>query len=319
MGMRATTDPKLVGDANKQLDRVKGKLFFKKGAGFLGPLLCKLNFHWTMDVPTAAVDGINLWWNPVFFNSLDEETQITILAHELWHIAYLHCVRGIGLEQDRYNIAADHVINLMLEEHGYYMDGFPYYRNKKYSKWSTEQVYDDLPPDPSGGGGGIGSDIVPGDSISDQAANDALSAVVGAATIARMTNKAGDIPGEVSLSIEHFLRPVLPWETLLRNFFNDLSEPERTFRRRNRRYNHMYLPGEAEITGLEHLMYGLDISGSISDENILRFNSEVKYIKEEFQPELLTLLTFDTHIRDEYVFEKDRSVQQNCCNRTWWY
>ena len=31
----------------------------------------------------------------------------------------------------------------------------------------------------------------------------------------------------------------------------------------------------------------------------------MKYIKDELLPELLTLVTFDTKIRDEYVFEKD--------------
>jgi predicted metal-dependent peptidase len=54
--------------------------------------------------------------------------------------------------------------------------------------------------------------------------------------------------------------------------------------------------------GLENLMYFVDVSGSITDPYIIRFNSELKYIKETFNPEKLTVVQFDHRIQDVKVF-----------------
>ena len=296
-------------EIDQLLNKTRGQLFYKKGSGFLGALLCNMKFEWNDRISTAATNGEYLFWNPKFFMKLDPETRVTVLAHELWHVAYLHVVRGKSMVHNTYNIAADHVINLMLKEHGYYMDGFPYCMDSKYTGWSTEEVYDDLmanPPPPSSGG--LGDDIEY--TKSDIATSDTIAKVIEASVVARMTGKAGDIPEEITLVLEKFLDPKLPWRTILADFFNEITEMEYSIRRPNRRYQDPILPGLIGMTGLEHLMYGIDISGSVSDHDILVFNSEVKFIKEEFNPQLLTLLTFDIKIRDVYRFEPDDPFEQ---------
>ena len=47
------------------------------------------------------------------------------------------------------------------------------------------------------------------------------------------------------------------------------------------------------------------MSGSISDHDVKRFNSEVKYVKEQFNPKKMTLVQFDHGLRDEKVIEED--------------
>lgn len=283
--------------------KTKGQLFFKKRAGFLGPLLGKLTHVWTTDMATAAISASKLYWNPDFFMRLDADTRVTVLAHELEHNARLHGPRMGNRDPEIWNIAGDHVINLDLKAHGYYMDGFPFVMNDKYIGWSTEQVYDDLInqkgklPKPD-----LGFDIMPCDA-EDQITM--VTNVVAAASIARMSGKPGDIPGETEQVIDEFLNPKLHWGVLLARFFNELTNQEYSYARPNRRYEDPILPGLTGYNGLEHLIYYLDISGSIEDEHIVRFNSEVKCVKERFEPEKLTLVTFDTEIQDEYVFEKD--------------
>lgn len=67
----------------------------------------------------------------------------------------------------------------------------------------------------------------------------------------------------------------------------------------------MYLPGITKDTSrLEHLCYYMDVSGSITTEDVIRFNSEIKYIKDTFNPEKLTLVQFDTEITNETVIEE---------------
>lgn len=292
---------------DRLIDRVKGRLFSKKGAGFLGSLLARVTLRWTRDIPTAAIGIKTLFWNPDFFLSLDEETRITVLAHELWHNAFLHGARLNERCPDIWNIAADHVINLMLKEHGYYMGGFPYVMDDQFKGLSTDQIYDILirpgaPQPGQGNPGPLGDDILP---IDPNQFADALADVVAAAHAARITGQPGSIPGEVELTIETFLSPKLPWETILYNFFNALTAEEYSFARPSRRFHDPIVPGITGRNGLEHLIYYLDVSGSITDDHIHRFNSEVKFIQEELRPERLTLVTFDTTIQDVYEFERD--------------
>jgi predicted metal-dependent peptidase len=291
-------------DIDALFQKTKGNLFFKKGSGFLGSLLAKVQFQWTTEIPTAAISDKTLYWNPDFFRTLDKDTRVTVLAHELWHNGLLHGARLNERCPEIWNVAADHVINLRLKEDGYYMGGFPYIMDPKYTGWSTDEVYDDLiaPGQPQPQPCFIGQDILPIDAKDVPAA---VANVVAAKSVAQMTNQAGNLPGEVSVVIDHFLNPKLPWETILFNFFNALTSQEYSYARPNRRYEDPIMPGVTGRNGLEHLIYYLDISGSITDEEILRFNSEVKFIQEELQPEKLTLVTFDTEIHDEYVFEKD--------------
>lgn len=304
---------------NRLLDITKARLFYQNNSSFIASIICNLKMNWDTSIDTACTDGISIDWNPDFFMSLCKESRVTVLAHEAWHVAYQHMFRLGNRDPDRFNIAADHVINLMLKKHGYYMDGFPYYMDSKYNNMSTEQVYDLLPVEPKDNKSiTLFGDINypdPNDQDSNGATQakkaQSMSKVISAITINNMSNKdAGDIPGEIQFIVDKFLKPKLPWERLLRDFFNDLVDLDYSYRRPNRRYDDPIMPGLVGSTGLEHLTYYLDISGSISDNDILRFNSELKFIKEEFNPKKLTLVTFDTKICDEYVFEEDDSFEK---------
>ena len=137
-----------------------------------------------------------------------------------------------------------------------------------------------------------------------------LGKVVQAVQAARLGNQAGTIPGEILLEIDKFLNPKLPWRVLLRRFFTEQSREDYSWKRPNRRYSDEYLPSLWAEDGLTIINYYLDISGSITDQNILRFNSEVKHIKEEFNPQMLNLITFDTWIRDVYSFDEQTPFEK---------
>lgn len=306
-------------------EKTKGQLFFKQGAGFLGALLAQVRFEWNPNIETACISSKCLQWNPDWFLSLDKDSRVSVLAHELWHPGLLHGERLGDRCPDIWNVAGDHVINVRLLEHGYYMDGllkmFPNMpMDTKYSGWSTDEVYDDLIQNAQGGGGkaginmpgggknGMHGDVVYVD-LSDPTSQDqiqqAVGKVIGAMSAARISGRPGDIPGELTLVVDKFLNPKLPWETLLFNWMNELTNQEYSYARPNRRYEDPLLPGQTGRNGLEHLLFGQDISGSITDDQILRFNSELKHVKDELQPELMTMVTFDTKVHDIYVFEKD--------------
>lgn len=288
------------------LNKTKGSLFFKKAAGFMGTILANCTTVWTRDIETACINPKTLYWNPDFFMSLDPNSRITVLAHELWHVGMLHGVRLGDKCPDYWNIAADHVINNLLQDHGYYMGGFPYLMDPKFKNMSSDEVYDIIfkpGSKPKQNPGALGGDII---AVTGNDVNAAITTVVQARSVDALTGSGiGSLPDEITMTIDKFLNPKLPWETLLFNFMNALSCQEYSFARPNRRFDDPIMPGLMPRNGLEHLIYYVDISGSISDEQVLRMNSEIKGVKEQLDPERITLVTFDTEIHDIYEFTQD--------------
>ncbi len=291
---------------SKELDKTKSSVFLsKKNAAFLGSLMCSLNFNWSRDLPTAGTDGIELVWNPDYFKSLPVESRSTDLQHELWHVAFLHSARRGTRNPEIWNIACDIKIDLMLEAEGCTfvgINGVP--RDKKYVGWVEEDIYDDLINNnpPVNMKCTCCASEMP---LTDQTIQATVNAVVQAVHQAKVGG-AGNIPGNIETMLKEFLEPVIPWQVVLMNFFTDLLDEDYSWKRPNRRYQEMYLPSRFTDDGrLEHLMYFLDVSGSISDHDILRFNSEVKYIQEVLKPQKLTLVQFDTEIQDVKEFAED--------------
>lgn len=292
----------------REMDRTKSAVFLGKNAAFLGPLMCSLNFYWTMDFPTAGTDGVNLYWNPQWFLSLDPEVRKTVLMHELWHVARLHMIRRGTRDHRIWNYACDIRINNDLENERYSFHGTDPWKDQSYGLMPEEDIYDDLiskavepPPSPWDVEGDQGD--MADEDISDAIKQTLINNVVQATHQARISGGASDIPGEIEETLKQFLAPVVPWEVLLHRFFQDLIEEGYTWSRPNRRYQDMYLPDRFDDDGrLEHLIYYLDVSGSITNAQVLRFNSEVKYIKEMYNPKKLTLVQFDTRITKEEVF-----------------
>ena len=313
------------------LDQTKSELYARKYAAFYGSLLCSLNFAWTADMPTAATDGINLYWNPYFFLQLPPATRITVLKHELMHPAKLHFVRQ-GTRNDKiWNYACDIKINNELTADGYSFEGIEWcWRDPSFPPdMPEEDIYDALvaqgtqpqggawssipmlphPNNPHGAGQIDpnappldGTDMFPAGPMSKDDMAKAVNAVVRAQQNAN-TIGAGQMPGDIEALITQFLTPIVPWERLLHRFMEELQDNGYTWRKPNRRFTEHYLPSHFEDEGaLTHLAYFEDTSGSISDADAVRFNSEFKYVKETYQPKKMTLIQFDTIIQDERVY-----------------
>jgi predicted metal-dependent peptidase len=308
---------------NRELDRVKAKVFIGTNAAFLAPLMCSLNFVWDEQIPTAATDGISLMWNPDFFLSIPFEVRVTVLLHELWHVALLHMLRRGERHPKIWNWAADVVINNLLDDEGHSFGGLNVWMDHAFDGDGTEVVYDalaarylvdddlneddtdDLPSDLDGDV----SEPDEADEDSSQIEHEVVARVVSAANSARIAGE--HLPEAVEQTLKQFLSPKLPWETILRNFFEELGGEDYSWARPNRRYSDVYLPSiQDDETGLNHILYFLDVSGSITDRDIIRFHSEFKYVKDYYKPEKMTMAQFDTRIRKVDVFEKDDPFEE---------
>lgn len=275
------------------LNKAKISLMSRPDSVFFTTVCFSLHHIWDDKVRTAATDGTVIRFNPTFFMSLDAEERIFLLIHETMHVAYLHMQRNKGRDHQKFNKAADHVINLMLIDRKFKMPKMGL-ADPQYKGMSTEQVYDLLPDDPT-------SDYDSDLQLSDKAPEDLQREVEDILVRAQIHSKMGGdvygtIPGEIELFLNKLLSPKLPWHTILRKYLQAMAKNDYTFKKPNRRFFPKYhLPSLYSET-LMDIAIAVDISGSVSDLEFKTFISEIKGIFTMMKPNKISLIQFDTKI-----------------------
>lgn len=312
---------------NHQLDWVKSQIFLGSNAAFMAPILSGLDFMW-IDQGTAATDGKRFYWNPEDFIKCTKNDKIATVPHELHHVGRLHILRGKGLDPKIWNYACDIVINRDLRKDGFILETpgmwiedhpeIPFFVEEDIYQYlvANKQKYPQMQQMPSHFGSAIpgapGTDEA-GNAITPPSDMEMVNLTIRAVHSAKMADQAGSIPGHVEQYVEQFLAPIVDWEAEFMRFFTDLLDEEYTMARPNRRYlsDDIYLSSRFQDDGrLAHLIWYMDVSGSVSNEDILRFSSEVKYVWEYFKPQKLTIVQFDTRITSELVFKDDDDFEK---------
>lgn len=280
---------------------------------FITTIFASLQRSWREDIPTACTNGIVLYINPDWFMELEPQMRCTLLAHECWHVAFLHCdgTRRGDRDPKTWNAACDYAINNMMYEFGYQFDiGL---LDPKYNDMSAEAIYDILikdapPPLP------FGSDIEDFDPILDpHAKQQVIGSIVRALQTSKMNpNEHGSVPGAVAEQIRELLEPQLPWYMVLARYLSERSNQSRTWHRPHRRYapHGMYLPSDGGEDGLGHTLWGCDDSGSMSVENLHFMNSEMKGCKDLLCPASMSVVSFDTQIQDSWEFTDETDLSR---------
>ena len=288
---------------DRALDQVKAETFVGQNAAFLGCLLCNLKFSWDSRIETACVSETDFLWNPDWFDSLDRKERVFVLLHELWHIALLHGLREGNREHDRWNAACDYKINAMLRNQGYQAPKGTLYKERyNDDKLTEEEIYETIPltPQQQYPKQAWGSEKLP-------KTEEQVAMVQTALATAQM---AGDTPGNVQEVLSKFLKPKLPWKQLLHKYLLDRMESEWSWNRPNKRFSDVYLPAFLPQDGrLTKIAMFLDTSGSIEEEDIKRFVSEVKFVQEVLNPEKLLVVQFDTKIQEETVYNESHAFR----------
>src|SRR5260370_32378956 len=81
---------------------------------FFGTLLFRLGGRPSSSIATMATDGVSLFYNPEFVDTMNAAELAGVLAHEVMHPALQHHTRRGDRDQARWNIACDYAINPML-------------------------------------------------------------------------------------------------------------------------------------------------------------------------------------------------------------
>lgn len=290
---------------NKLLDKTKASLFLGSNAAFYGSLMCQLNFIWDEEVETAATDHTSIFFNPHVFTALHPETRKFILLHELNHVSRLHALRLGERDPKLFNIACDFVINNSLLDDGFSNKDRPGYADRVYVGMSEEDVYTHLVDTNFQVPADYEADLIP---CTDSTKKLEIVQVVSTAVL---TAKNGNgyttgISGAVEDILSTFLAPVIDWARELYRFFEDKVVTESNWSRPNRRFQDIYLPStKANSQDIDTLTYFVDVSGSVSDEDVQRFNSELKYVKDTFDVGEICICQFDTSITSEVILQPE--------------
>jgi len=286
------------------LDRTKILLMTKMDVVFFTTLCFSLKHFFCTSIPTACTNGTYIKYNPTWFMSLSPEERLFIMLHETLHCAYLHMIRVGSRSFVRFNIAADHVINLFLISRGYRMP-VGMLADPQYSNMTTEQVYDLLPVDtPSN----FNTDIELPESDPMETEKELTDLIVRASVSSQMSGDSyGSIPGDIQIFLNRLLKPRLPWQKILSRFMTKFAKTRYTFKRPNRRFlpDHI-LPGMYGET-ISNIAIAVDTSGSVTNANFLRFISETHGIIKKLNPDKVTFIQFDTSIKS---IDEVKSVKQ---------
>ena len=96
------------------------RMNFQRQQPFVGSISMSLNLIPTRDSrnPTAATDGMNLYFDIAFLSELSPNDRMFVLGHEVYHNVMLHFIRQGDRDRNLWNIAADMEVNNILREDG---------------------------------------------------------------------------------------------------------------------------------------------------------------------------------------------------------
>ena len=317
---------------------VKARVSMLIKAPFFGSLATRLKFiDATKWCPTLATDGKNFYYNRDFVDALAQrngELEYGI-GHEVLHCVYDHMDKTMLGNRDRRlaNIAQDYVINLDLTEAniGKKIELVEICHDYQYRGKTWMEVYDelfdqaekegrvqyvqsfDMHLDADGESGqaqqdgdndGTDGPIQYTDEEREQIRQDMQSATMQAAK----ASGSGNLPSGVKRLLNELLNPQLDWRELLAMQIQSVVKSDYTWMTPSRKGMDagMYLPGMDRETTID-IAISIDTSGSISEDMLRDFLSEVKGIMDQYTDFELKLWCFDTAVHNPVRITPDVS------------
>ncbi len=302
---------------------------------FYGLFLIGINKKFTDQIPTAGVSkhgiGMQLTINPEFYINLSNLHRIGLIKHELLHIAFGHLLmRDIYSNHKLFNIAADLEINQYIDinklpEGGLLLSSFP--ELNLPSKAGTKVYYNLLEQAQEDGTSPSLDNLMdkmdgeseychgtwnefddlsePDKKLMEKQVEHQLKQ-----SAETTIKKQGDIPGEFKDIIErlfHIEPAKFDWKGYLKRFVGNSSVvyTKKLRRKYNKRYSGS--PG-LKIKFKNHILVGVDTSGSVNNEELKEFFSELAHMSKTGHK--ISVAQCDTRLRtvEEFNPKKDWEI-----------
>jgi predicted metal-dependent peptidase len=326
------TNPKVDAESREKLITARIGLLLR--APFFGNLATRLTLvnadSWC---PTAATDGRKFYYNSEFIKKLPAKQVEFLFGHEVLHNVYDHLSRRGDRDPKLSNIAQDYCVNadLIDQRIGDKITVVDILYDKKYAGWSWEEVYDDLfknakkididqmlkqmvdehldgEGENDGEGDGEGKDGKSGGrpSVSEEERKKIRDEIKEAMIQAAQAAGAGNLPANVQRMIKDLTEPQMDWRELLQQQIESVVKSDFSWMRPSRRSWHMdaIMPGMIPGNRVD-VTVAIDTSGSITDNDIKLFLSEVKGIMDAYDDYNINIFCWDTSVHAPAKYSPD--------------
>jgi len=270
---------------------------------FVGSLATRLNMVEDVNTATMSVDGRTIRYNPDFVNGNSTGLNQAIVAHEVFHCVFDHVNRLNGRNPRKWNQAGDYVINWELTQAGFDFEGTGLL-DAKYADMTTDAIYNLLVDEDGDAGDPLDEMIhsVPGDgSTPDADATEWKVAVIQAANAAK---EMGKLPANLERFVTQITAPKVDWRTVLQRFVSETNRDDFSWTRPNKRFMayDLYLPS-LWSENMGEIVVAIDTSGSIDNNTLNAFGSEIQAIVDMARPSKTTVIYCDAGVNhvDEFA------------------
>ncbi len=292
-------------------------------APFFGNMATRMRLIESDDwCPTAATNGRDFYYNSKFIEKLSEKKLEFLFGHEICHAIFDHIGRVGSRDRMLSNIAQDYAVNQILvdERIGEKINEVQICYDPKYRGMAWEEIYDelyaraekipmeqllselgDLLDEHIKEGDGMGEGDKDGKGNRPTISKEDLQKIkdeVKQAMIQRAAAAgAGKVPAGIQRMIKDLTEPKMDWRSLVRQEIQSIVRNDYSFQKVNRKSMHSgaVLPGMKEATTID-VAIGIDMSGSIGQEDATTFLSEVKGIMDQYEDFKINIWCFDTEI-----------------------
>lgn len=314
---------------------------------FFGTLLFRLGGKASRSVATMATDGVSLFYNPVFVDTLNAAELAGVLAHEVMHPALQHHTRRDDRNPARWNMACDYAINPILLDAGLTLPK-DVLLDDRFRGMSAERIYNLIEEDEKQEGSTGQSESQPGNGSGDRE-NDSLQnneaggepqapstpggvgqvldapepEAESGPSVAEQAREwqiaveqaetvakvAGKLPGGAIRALEVSQAAKVDWRELLRRAWSDTIPSDYSWTRPNRRHiwAELYLPGITS-EGVGEIAIAVDCSGSVSPRQLGLFEAEIRSILAGQRPQLVHVLYFDAAVQKVETYQAGQPV-----------
>jgi predicted metal-dependent peptidase len=254
-------------------------------------------------LPTTATDGRHLFVNGAWAKTLDDEEKIFVVAHEVLHCALGHIWRRGTRDPQRWNVAADYMINLMLVKAGLKAPK-DCLLDPKYEGMSAEEIYDKLPATKNEKPLCVFLEDCHGKEpgLSRKALEEEWKGILAeAAMVAKMHDK---MPAGLERLIRDILEPKMRWDQLLDQLVSEVTREDYEIDHPDRRFlteYGIYLPDL--VSEKRYIAVAVDSSGSISNDDLKAFVAETVGIIRSKGVSRVRVMSCDARVHVDQVVE----------------
>jgi len=261
---------------------------------FYAALLLQMRIEYDKSIGTMGIglkdNIIRLIVNPEFIEKLKLSELSAILEHEALHVILQHFNRRQDREKERWNTACDLAANQMIQ-------GLPdlALMPKHYNvpaELPAEQYYELIPKEQSK------ETIGQVDNHSNwRPLTETEKEIIRQSVEEAAKRTHGKIPGSIKSYLDELLkRPTIPWQHVLRQYIHGSIRAFKKFswKRPNRRFG-FNQPGRA-TQRIARIVIAVDTSGSVSDEELKMFFSEI-YAIQKVYPVQISVIQADSKVQ----------------------